>query len=68
MIDPIQAAAWANTIIAWCQGGVNRVPQFVVPISVKQAMLGWLGTIQTFVNGPGWAKEVARLNEQASSS
>jgi hypothetical protein len=67
VIDPVQTAAWANTIIEWAIAGLDNVPNFIIPGGVKTAMRGWLMTIQGFVNSPGWAKEIARLNQEASS-
>lgn len=67
MIDPIQTATWSNTIIGWAIGALSQVPSFIIPPAVNQAMTGWLSTIQTFVNGPGWAKIITWLNQQATS-
>lgn len=68
MIDPVQTAAWSNTIIAWALVGLGRVPGWIIPSDVNTAMVRMLNTVGAFVDGPGWAKEIARLNQQSNGT
>jgi hypothetical protein len=68
-IDPVQTAAWTNSIIQWSLTGLNGfIARQVIPSDVNAAMVGWLNLASARVNDPvWWPNAVALLNQMDSA-